>query len=261
MESLLPSLQAFPGFLLVLVRVSCFFVTMPIFSYKTVPAMQRIGLSIFLAWIMYYTLDIPKIELDSRFILLVLKEATVGLMIGFIAYMILAAIQIAGGLIDFQMGFSIANVIDPQTGAQSPLTGQYLYTFSLLFLLATNGHHLLLDGIFNSYSFIPIDQLFIHFGNEHMFWFVVKSFNKAFIIAFQMALPVVGSLFIVDIALGILARTVPQLNIFVVGMPVKLIVSFVVLFIVMGVFMSGVAQLFKYTLVTMRGLMQWMGGG
>ena len=87
-----------------------------------------------------------------------MKEAMIGLLIGFVAYMIISAIQIAGGFIDFQMGFAIANVIDPQTGAQSPLMGQYLYTFAFLLLLALNGHHLLLDGIFYSYQFIPIDQ-------------------------------------------------------------------------------------------------------
>lgn len=258
MNELIPSLS---GFLLILVRVTSFFVTMPIFSYKTIPTTHRIGLSFFLAWIMYYTIDMPSFALDETFFLLVLKEALVGLMIGFTAYMILTAVQIAGGFIDFQMGFAIANVIDPQTGAQNPLMGQYLYTFALLFLLATNGHHLLLDGIFYSYQFIPIDQAFINFGNEGLLEFVIKSFNKAFVIAFQMAIPVVGSLFIVDVALGILARTVPQLNIFVVGIPIKIIVSFVILLIVMAVMMTVVGQLFEYILVTMRGLMELMGGG
>ncbi|MFP3360907.1 flagellar biosynthetic protein FliR, partial [Planococcus sp. SIMBA_143] len=85
---------------------------------------------------------------------------------------ILSAVQIAGGFIDFQMGFAIANVIDPQTGAQSPLTGQYFYIFSLLFLLAVDGHHLLIDGIYNSYSFIPVDT-FIPFGNQSIADFVI----------------------------------------------------------------------------------------
>ncbi|MEH6942161.1 flagellar biosynthetic protein FliR [Bacillus sp. JJ722] len=257
MDAMIPSLS---GFLLVLVRITSFFVTMPIFSYRTIPATHRIGLSFFLAWIMYYTIEIPDIAFDETFILLVLKEALVGLMIGFVAYMILTAIQIAGGFIDFQMGFAIANVIDPQTGAQNPLMGQYLHTIALLFLLATNGHHLLLDGIFYSYKFIPIDQGFALFGNQDLLEFVVKSFNQSFIIAFQMAIPVVGSLFIVDIALGILARTVPQLNIFVVGIPIKIAVSFLVLLIVIGVMMTVVGHLFEYLLVTMRGLMELIGG-
>ena len=258
MAEIIPS---FPGFLLILVRVSTFFITMPIFSYRTIPASHRIGLSVCLAWVMYYTVDIPPLGFDYQFLLLVLKEAMVGLLVGFIAYMLISAIQIAGGLIDFQMGFAIANVIDPQTGAQNPLMGQYLYTVSLLFLLATDGHHLLLDGIFYSYEFVPIDKLFPAFASEDTLEFVIRSFNQAFVIAFQMSIPVVGSLFIVDVALGIVARTVPQLNIFVVGMPVKIFVSFLVLLVLMGVMMMVVGDLFKYTLIVMRGLMDWLGGG
>ena len=184
----------------------------------------------------------------------------VGLLIGFIAYMILSAMQIAGGLIDFQMGFAIANVIDPQTGAQSPLMGQYLYTFALLLLLTLNGHHLLLDGIFYSYQLIPIDQAWIPFGNEDMVDYVLKSFNSMFIVAFQMSIPVVATLFLVDVALGIVARTVPQLNIFVVGFPIKIAVSFIVLFIVMGVMFAVMQKLFEMMFVTMRDLMKIIGG-
>lgn len=114
MEELFPH---FPAFLLIVVRVTTFFVAMPIFSYRSIPVQHRVGLGIFLAWIMYYTIDAPVLELDVTFYLLIMKEALVGLFIGFASYMILSAVQIAGGLIDFQMGFSIANVIDPQTGA------------------------------------------------------------------------------------------------------------------------------------------------
>ncbi|MGX2959273.1 flagellar biosynthetic protein FliR [Peribacillus sp. JNUCC 23] len=257
MQELLPH---FPAFLLVLVRVTAFFVTMPIFSHRTLPTTFRIGISFFLAWIMYYTIDSPILVIDGTYMLLILKEVIIGLVIGLVAYMIMAAIQIAGGFIDFQMGFAIANVIDPQTGAQSPLTGQYLYTISLLFLLATNGHHLLLDGIYYSYQFIPIDQVIIPFGNEILIEFIIKAFSQMFLIALQMSIPVVGSLFLVDIGLGIVARTVPQLNIFVVGIPVKMLVSFLVLMIVMGMMMVVVQHLFEYLLVIMRGLMQLIGG-
>ncbi|MGG0411531.1 flagellar biosynthetic protein FliR [Peribacillus simplex] len=253
MEELFPH---FPAFLLIVVRVTTFFVAMPIFSYRSIPVQHRVGLGIFLAWIMYYTINAPVLELDVTFYLLIMKEALVGLFIGFAAYMILSAVQIAGGLIDFQMGFSIANVIDPQTGAQSPLMGQYLYTIALLFLLSTNGHHLLLDGIFYSYQFIPIDQLFVPFGDHTL----IEYLAKAFMIAFQMSIPVVGSIFLVDVTLGILARTVPQLNVFVVGIPVKIIAGLVVIILVMGMMMTVVTQLFNFLLLTMRQLMQLIGG-
>src|SRR5699024_7141617 len=130
------------------------------------------------------------------------------------------AVQIAGGFIDFQMGFAIANVIDPQTGAQSPLIGQYFYIIALLFLLSINGHHLIIDGIYNSYGFIAIDA-FVPLGDESMIMYVIDTFNTMFLIAFQISIPIVGCLFLVDVALGIIARTVPQLNVFVVGLPLK----------------------------------------
>lgn len=257
MKELVPILSVY---LLVFVRVSAFFVTMPLFSYRNIPAQHRIAFSVVLSWVMYYTIDSKAIEINGQYFLLIMKEAMIGLLIGFVAYMIVTAIQIAGGFIDFQMGFAIANVIDPQTGAQSPLTGQYLYTFALLLLLALNGHHLLLDGIFYSYQLIPIDSPWIPFGNENLIEYVITSFNSMFIIAFQMSIPVVATLFLVDVALGIVARTVPQLNIFVVGFPIKIGVAFIVLFIVMGVTFTVMQKLFEMMFVTMRDLMKIIGG-
>lgn len=253
-------IPSFPTFLLIFVRVTSFFLMMPLFSYRTIPATHKIGLSFMLAIIMFSAIDAPELKIDSVYFMLVIKEAMVGLFIGFIAALMMSAIQIAGGFIDFQMGFAIANVIDPQTGAQSPLMGQYLSIIALLVLLTVNGHHLLMDGIFYSYNFIPIDQLMIPFGNENVAEFVILSFNKMFLIAFQMSLPIVGTLFLVDIALGIVARTVPQLNIFVVGLPIKIGVSFLVLIAVMGALIAVTSDLVSTTLATMRGLMEIIGG-
>ncbi|MDF0725172.1 flagellar biosynthetic protein FliR [Cytobacillus sp. S13-E01] len=251
---------SYPAFLLVLVRVTCFFATLPLFSYRTIPAPHKIGFAFFLSWIMFFTIDYPVISIDGFYFMLVIKEAMVGLAIGLIAFMVISAIQIAGGFIDFQMGFAIANVIDPQTGAQSPLIGQYLYTFALLLLLSVNGHHLLLDGVFYSYQFIPLDQMSLPLGDENVIEFVLKVFNTMFVIAFQMSIPVVGSLFLVDLALGIVAKTVPQLNVFVVGLPLKIVVSFIVLILVMSVMMMLVGQLFESMIYTMRGFMGLLGG-
>lgn len=253
-------IPSFPVFLLIFVRVTSFFLMMPLFSYRTIPASHKVGLGFFLSIIMFSSVGTTEIVIDGTYFLLIIKEVLVGLLIGFIAALMMSAIQIAGGLIDFQMGFAIANVIDPQTGAQSPLMGQYLYTIALLFLLTVNGHHLLLDGIFYSYDFVPIDQLIIPFGDRDVAQFIIQAFNRMFIVAFQMSLPVVGSLFLVDVALGIVARTVPQLNIFVVGLPVKIGVSFLVLIAVLGVLMMVISELFSSALATMRGLMELIGG-
>src|SRR5699024_2300162 len=128
-------LRGVPAFLLIFVRVVSFFVTIPIFSYRTIPSVLKIGLAFFMAWIIFFAIHPSIIEVNGMFLLLVFKEALVGLSIGLIAMILIYAIQVAGGFIDLQMGFAIANIIDPQTGIQSPLIGNYLYSLSILLLL------------------------------------------------------------------------------------------------------------------------------
>lgn len=253
-------INSLPIFLLIFARVLAFFVAMPLFSYRTIPTMFKIGFSFFMALIMLNTVDATTLVIDHTFIFLLVKEVLVGLFIGLIAYIIISAIQVAGGFVDFQMGFAIANVMDPQTGAQSPLTGQYFYMFALLFLLAVDGHHLIIDGIYNSYAFIPVES-FVPFGDRSIADFVIDSFNYMFVAAFQMAIPIVGTLFLVDIALGIIARTVPQLNVFVVGLPLKILVSFLAIFVFLALYITIVENLFSAMFNTMRQLMQLFGGG
>src|SRR5690625_2331444 len=162
-----------PVFLLIFVRITAFFVTVPLFSYRTIPNTFKIGMSFFLALIIFPIINTDQIVLDN-YPLLLMKEAVIGLLIGLIAYIILSAVQIAGGFVDFQMGFAIANVVDPQTGAQSPILGQYFYIIALLFLLSVNGHYLVIDGIYNSFDFIAVDQ-FISFSGQSFANFVDRK--------------------------------------------------------------------------------------
>ncbi len=251
-------LSIVPTFLLIFARVIAFLMTVPLFSYRTIPTPIKIGLGFFLSLVIFSSMEAPVISIDHYYVLLLLKEITVGLAIGLIAYMILSVVQIAGGFIDFQMGFAMANVMDPQTGAQSPIIGQFFYMVALLFLLSVNGHHLLIDGVYNSYQFIALDGLITVDGDFSKF--IVETFNSMFIIAFQMALPLVGCLFLVDVALGIIARTVPQLNVFVVGLPLKITVSFIALSVFIVLYMSLAKFIFETMFVTMRDLMGILGG-
>ncbi|GEL75863.1 flagellar biosynthetic protein FliR [Tenuibacillus multivorans] len=252
-------LTRLPGILLIFARLSGFFMMVPFFSYRSIPMNHRVAFVILLTWVMYFVVDIPVLIFDGFFVILLLKEITVGLFIGLLAYIILSAVQIAGGFIDFQMGFAIANIVDPQTGVQSPIIGQYFYIFTLLLLVATDAHHLLLDGIYYSYQFIEINEL-INISSESFPEFIMKTFGQMFAIAFQMSIPIVGMLFLVDIALGMIARTVPQVNVFVVGLPLKILVSFAVLLIFFSFFYVLITNLFDYMLVAMRDLMRILGG-
>jgi len=253
------NLNIIPVFILIFVRIAAFFVTLPLFSYRTIPMPFKIGFSFFLALVMFNAIDSTNIAFDDMYLLLLMKEIIVGLLIGLIAYIILSAVQVAGGFIDFQMGFAIANVVDPQTGAQSPLIGQYFYIIALLFLLSVDGHHLLIDGMYFSYEYIPLDS-WIHFQNDSISDFIIETFNYMFVIAFQMSIPIVGCLFLVDVALGIIARTVPQLNVFVVGLPIKIFVSFVVLLVFLSLYITLTKNLFATMFNTTHRLMQLFGG-
>lgn len=257
MAELVPKISVL---LLIFVRVSAFFVSVPLFSYRTIPPQLKIALAFILSWMMYYTFSIEAFPIDGDYILLVLKEAIIGLTLGITAFIILSAVQIAGGFIDFQMGFALANIVDPQTGAQSPLMGQFFNFLTLLVLLAINGHHLILDGIFYSYQFLPIDQLFPNLGSENTVEFFIKLFAAVFAIAFQMSAPIIATLFLVTLALGITGKTVPQLNIFVVGFPIKIAVGFIVLIVTMGVMIEVMQSLIEMMIVSLRNLMVILGG-
>ena len=249
-----------PAFLLIFIRILTYFLVIPVFSYRAVPVAARIGLAFFLAYTMVFTVEIGRISFeDDLYILLLVKEVLTGLALGLFGYIIFSAIQTAGGFMDFQMGFAIANVIDPQTGAQSPILGQFLYIFAILFLFSVNGHHLLIDGIYHSYQFIPLESLSLAFGENSTIMLITKAFAAMFVVSFQISIPIVGSIFLVDLALGLVARTVPQRNIFIVGLPVKILVSFILLFFVVGSMIFSVRDLFELLLYSLRDFMKILG--
>lgn len=253
--------EILPYFLLILVRLTSFFLLAPIFSMRGVPAQFKVGIGAFLAFVAVSTLPMETpILMDSSYLLLIVKELATGLALGFTAALVLYTVQIAGAFIDFQMGFSMANVLDPQTGEQVPIIGHFKYMMALLFLLTVNGHHLMLDGVMQSLRIFPVERIAISIKAEDIAQFMTSLFAEMFLIALQIALPIVGALFLVDIALGILAKTVPQLNIFAVGLPLKIVVGFIMLFLTMPVFFYILQLLFEKLLVSMAQLISILGG-
>lgn len=228
---------------------------------KGVPSSVKVGLAFFVALISFSTVSIEQtIILDLSYFIMIIKEAVVGLALGFIASLILYTVQVAGAFIDFQMGFAIANVVDPQTGAQVPIIGNFKYMLALLFLLSVNGHHLLIDGVIRSYQIVPIYSMFVPIGSEEVVLFITQTFAQMFIVAFQIAIPVVGALFIIDVALGIVGRTVPQLNIFVVGLPLKIFVGFILILVTLPTYFYLLQIVFRNMINTMGQLMHLLGG-
>lgn len=254
-------LEYLPPFLLIFVRMTSFFIAAPIFSMKGVPSSIKVGLAFFVALISLSTVSIEQtILLDFSYLIMIIKEALVGLALGFIASLIIYTVQVAGAFIDFQMGFAIANVVDPQTGAQVPIIGNFKYMLALLFFLSVNGHHLLLDGVIRSYQIVPINAMFVPIGSEQVALFVTNIFVQMFIVAFQIAIPVVGALYIITVSLGIVARTVPQLNVFVVGLPLQIFAGFVLILVTLPAYFYLLQIVFRDMVNTMGQLMHLLGG-
>ncbi|WP_274361468.1 flagellar biosynthetic protein FliR [Paenibacillus thermotolerans] len=241
------ALSFLPNLLLIFCRLTGFFVTAPVFSSRNnVPMQFRIGLSVFISLLVFLSAGTQTpIPMDSDYALYVIRESLIGVLLGFIAYMFFTVVQIAGSFIDMQMGFGIANVIDPMTGAQTPVFGSFKYIVGTLIFFSINGHHYLLAAILDSYQAIPLENRFFEiYASGTVTELLVKSLVVGFTIAFQMAAPIVASMFLIDVALGILTKTSPQFNIFVVGMPLKIIAGLFLTFLLVPTFLTIFQHLF-----------------
>ena len=216
-------------FLLIFVRISGIFMMMPVFSSRNTPAHVKVGFALIITYILFplvfkNTAVIPDHLLPFLFI--VAGELLVGLILGFVSSLIFTAIQMAGQLLDMQIGFGIINMIDPLSGQQAPLIGNFKYILALFTFLATNGHHVLLSALFASFKLIPVTGMLVNIAITE---FIVNMIGGLFVLALKISLPVIVALLLTDMALGILARTMPQMNIFVVGVPGKIIIGIFVL--------------------------------
>ncbi|MDK2784229.1 MAG: flagellar biosynthesis protein FliR [Bacillota bacterium] len=149
---------------------------------------------------------------------LLLKEVLLGIVLGFAAGVFFSAFAVAGQILDLQIGFGIVNVFDPQSGVQVPLLGNLLYLMALIILLSTDGHYLLLHALWRSFEAVPPGG---NWGGPGLVEEVVRATAVMFVAGIEIAAPVLGALFLADLALAIMARTMPQLNVFVVGLPLK----------------------------------------
>lgn len=248
-------------FLLIFCRLTAFFVVSPIFSSQGVPNTFKVGLSAMIAFLILMIQGTEyQIPMDLGYVLLIIREVLIGLLMGYVAYLMFAVIQTAGSFIDIQIGFGIANVIDPMTGASAPLLGNFKYIIATLLFLSINGHHYLLDAIIRSYNWIPLEnELFLQMFDGNLSEFLIRTFSQSFLLAFQMAAPLVVALFLTDVALGFLARTAPQFNVFVIGVPIKIIVGLAVLLIMVSSFVYAFENLFEVMFKALRNLLATIG--
>ena len=222
------------AFLLVLTRTSGIFFISPFFGGLTIPANIRAGAAVAIAVLIFPVIVKESIVTAPANILMffatVMQELIIGWMIGFIAFVVMAAINMSGKIMDLQVGFAVANLMDPNSGQQTPLIGGFLHNLAVIYLLVVNGHHFILAALVESFRSVPIDSIV---WNPALSEFMIDLTAGVFLTGMKIAMPVTFAILITNVGMGILARTMPQMNIFVIGIPMHLMIGLFMLAMLM----------------------------
>jgi flagellar biosynthetic protein FliR len=231
-------------FLLVLARTAGIFTVAPIFGANQVPMQVKLGIALALAIVFTPLCRVAQLPATDVFpmALLIASQALVGLVIGFVAMLVFTAVQIAGEFIDLQAGFAFATMLDPVNGAQTAVASRFYHLLVGLLFFATNAHHIMIKGLADSFDLIPISQIAL---NAAVAGGIVDVFAGLFAVAIRIAMPVVAAVFLADLAMAIMSRAVPQMNILIVGLPLKLGVGMVGMLIALPVLASSSQGLFS----------------
>lgn len=215
----------FTALVLITIRMFCFFVVVPVFFPTGTPSTVKIGLTIVLAYMLVPGIDysaIHTINNNMPFIFDCMNEAVAGLTLGFITNLCFMAVSVAGNLMDFQIGFSMMTMFDPTTSSNTTLMEHLLYWFSIVVFFIVDGHHMLIKALMDSFNVIKLGSFFL---SQDSINFILKVFIEYFGIALKIAIPIVLIILITDLTLGLIGRTVPQLNIMILGAPIKILVG------------------------------------
>jgi flagellar biosynthetic protein FliR len=255
-------LQSFSVFLLMFCRITSFFVVSPLFAIRQAPAPFKIGLGFFVSLIVFLAEGLPNaVPMDASYLLYVIHEVLAGLLLGYLFYLFFAVAQISGAFVDLQMGFGMANIIDPMTGVSAPLTGNFKYYLLIAVFLAINGHHYMLAALMDSYDWLPFaGELYAVIASGSVTELLARTVATTFMIGLQLAAPLMVAMFLTDTGLGFLAKTAPQFNVFVIGLPLKILVGLLVMIATFAGFTAFCSYLMSVLFDHLRQLMAVITG-
>ncbi len=226
-------------FLLLFTRLSGLFAFFPFFSHMKIPMSIKTALVFFMTIFLFPLVSLPNIELNIVGIgLAIISEIMLGLIAGLFLVIVFAMLQMAGMSISFVMGFTMASVMDPQTGTSSPVISTIFTILALVVLLAFNGHHLMILFIVKSLEVLPLGGFY---PTPNIWDYLIGAVSNMFIFGFILSFPMVGLSLLADIVFGMLMKTMPSFNLLVVGFPIKIMVAFVVMLAVL----SSIMLIFK----------------
>lgn len=229
-------------FLLILTRVSCFVFVAPFFSMSNTPSRVKIGISIFVSILLYQALtpsDAVLYDSVMEYALIVFKEAIVGLIIGLGASVCMLIVNFAGSIIDMETGLSMVTLMDPTTRQNTSISGiLYQYMFMLMFI-ATGMYRYLMGALADTFILIPVNGAV--FRSDELLVTATTFMNDYIIIGFRIVLPVFCVILLLNAILGVLAKVSPQMNMFSVGIQIKILTGLGVMFLTVGM-MPGAAD-------------------
>ncbi len=229
-------LWQFKLFSLILMRITAFMLMVPIFGSRMIPAAVKISLSILLALILTPLVRAPAVQLPDDPLhlgFMVGGEIVVGLVCGFVMFLVFMGVQVAGQIVDMQMGFGVANVIHPALETQVPLIGFFQFLMATLFFLTLDGHLRIIEMLVYSFDKVPVGGLSYDASVPAM---LIRSFGDLFSLAIRVAAPALGALLLTMASLGIIGRLVPQINLLIVGFPFTIAVGLIMVAVSIEIF-------------------------
>lgn len=244
------------AFLLVFVRVACFTSIAPIFGHNSLNARMKISIAFFVSLILYQVINVSLPEYTNvlGYTTLVLEEALVGLLLGFVAGLSMKSLAIAGEFIDREIGFSMATTFDPNQGMVT-ITGELYDKIVCLVIVISNLHYYILSAAAQSFELVPVGNVVLNPGL--IYTSLIQFIVQMFIIGFRIAMPVFLGATMLNVILGVLAKSSPQMNMFAIGMQLKVFVGLFLL----AVCIMFIPNIANYIMERMRDMIQTILGG
>ena len=246
-------------FLLVFTRISAFVYVAPFFSMTNTPRRLRAGFSIIVTVLLFQVLtdhNVPEYNTVLGYSIIVLKEAITGLLIGLGANICMQIVHLGGKIADMEVGLSMVQVLDPLTRNNTGFMGSFYQYILVLIMLVTNMHYYFLRAIVETFTLIPIGGA--KFSSEKIMTTMTQFMTDFVTISFRLCLPIVAAMLLLNAILGILAKTAPQINMFSVGIQIKLLVGLSMLFLTVGTLPSASEFIFKEMRIMMTAMVESM---
>lgn len=235
------------AFSLVLLRMIAFVVTMPIIGSVNVPTSAKILFALLMSFILFPQVGWNKLHVDVEslsIMTLAIKELFIGLTFGFLARMFFMAITMAGQIMSVSMGISSAQLFNPAMGDTSAAMDQFFVTLASLFFFAIQGHHVFIKGIFDTFQIVPLDQMTISFDAFASLGGYTQAITA---IALKISAPILVSILFMNLAIAVVGRAVPQINILITSMPINVLAGFLVLFVSLPLLIWQMQDLLNFT--------------